>query len=338
MLHPNATCRVKVQFQPTTVGLRTATVSLMDDSPDGPHVVHLQGTGTNELRPSAQIYAQTYSFGNQPINTTSKPLTVSVISRGATNLTIGAVAVSGGPSQEFRLRTGCSGRTLQPKEYCEIEVSFHPTAVKDFRARISVPHDASDAPNYFDVDGTGFGSQVSWCCAEGKLSKTDENTCKSLGGQSYSDALTAIRMCASTPKKPNPVQLEAPSGLEPGTPSQTNSPVIACESLTLHWSSTAASGGYFVLVSKLTTGTATALLPRNVYSERTAINEFKIPSSLEAGSYEWTVTSRESSSEKSAPAPLVYFICRPRILRPGMTRFLSPTLLKSNSSVPQPIS
>ncbi len=141
MLRPNATCQIKVQFQPTTVGLRTATVSLMDDSPDGPHISQLQGTGTNELRPSAQIYAQTYSFGNQPINTTSKPVTVFVISRGATNLTIGAVAISGEPSQEFQLKTDCSRRTLRPKEHCEIEVYFHPTAVRDFRARIPVPHE-----------------------------------------------------------------------------------------------------------------------------------------------------------------------------------------------------
>lgn len=329
ILHPSATCEVRLQFLPMAIGLRAATVSVMDDSPDGPHTIHLQGSGSDQPRPCAQIYARTYSFDRQPINTTSKPLSVFVNSCGAVPLNIATVRFSGAPQHEFWLNTDCSRRTLRAKENCKIDVYFRPTAVRNFRAEVSVPHNASDAPNHFDVEGDGLGSEMSWCCAEGKLSKTDENSCKSLGGQIYPDLITAVRMCASGHSGTKAAQPETPSGLEPGASSSTNSPAITCELLTLHWNSATAPGGYLVWVSS---GTATAGLRTTLYSERTSTNGFRIPHSLEAGSYEWSVTSLGTSGEKSAPAPLHYFRCNPRIVVPGITKLVSPTLLKGGSS------
>ena len=157
MLHPNVNCQMTIQFQPMALGLRTATVSLMDNSADGPHVIHLQGIGTDQPRPSAQIYARTYSFGQQRKNTTTGPLRVFVFSRGAAPLGVGTVAFSSATHPEFWLETHCSQRTLRANEHCEIDVYFRPTAVGDFRARVAVPHNASNAPNYFDVDGAGIG-------------------------------------------------------------------------------------------------------------------------------------------------------------------------------------
>jgi hypothetical protein len=330
-LSPNQTCQLDVQFRPTAPGPRTATLSLMDDAPDGPHLVHLKGAGANRLTPSAQLYAKTYSFGRQAINTAANPLPVLVISRGSAPLKIGKVELTGGPSRQFGLKTNCSGQTLGPKEHCEIDVFFRPASVGSFSARVSVPHDASDAPTYFDVDGVAFSQQVNWCCAGGRLSETDEQNCKLQGGRSYGDAVTARKMCVVSSAQPKPSKPEPPTGLEPGTSSPTNSPQVACDALLFHWSTAPGSDGYVLSVGRLTAGTDTSVPPQIVLANRVRTNEFRMRSPLEAGLYEWTVLSLVASGDKSPPAAFRYFRCTPRVSIPGRAKATSSTWLKGAS-------
>jgi hypothetical protein len=59
----------RARFDPRATGSRTATISLSDDAPDGPHAIQLVGVGTDVARPNAQIYLKSYSFGQQPVHT-----------------------------------------------------------------------------------------------------------------------------------------------------------------------------------------------------------------------------------------------------------------------------
>jgi len=338
-LRPNAACQVRVQFQPAGVGQRTATISIADDAPDGPHTVRLAGTGTDIERASAQIYAATYSFGRQPVNTVSKPISVIVVSRGSAPLRIGSIEFEGGTPRDFRLKTNCSFRTLQPKEQCKVDVSFTPAAAGETRAQVGVLHDASDAPKFFELDGLGFvpTSETSWCCAEGRFFEADEGSCKSRGGRSYPDAVTARKACASTTGTRPALSPETPSGLVPGSPLQTKFRAIACESLVLQWNPATAPGGYLVSVSRPALGTDTAVPPRLLFSSRVSTNEFHIPSPLEAGYYEWSVASLGLSGERSAAAAYNFILCAPRTNAPWKSTILSPARVKAGATVPPAI-
>ena len=104
-----------------------------------------------------------------------------------------------------------------------------------------------------------------------------------------------------------------PTGLEPGTTALADSQPIFCDAVVLHWNSTTAPGGYFVQLNKLPNleGSSTV-----VFDNRVLGNQFKPPSTLEAGTYEWTVASLGTSGERSGSAPLRYFKCNPRIKAP----------------------
>jgi len=336
-LHAGAACELRTQFVPRATGPRTATISLGDDAPDGPHAIQLVGTGTDVARPSAQIYANNYSVGRQPMHTTSKPVQVWVASRGKAPLTIGTVDFQGGRPKDFGLKTNCSQRTLRQNDRCEIDVYFSPLAAGDAQARVSVPHDAPDSPTYFSVDGIGIGAERGWCCLEGKVFETDENTCGARGGRSFLDASMAQSQCSRLAIQPKTPQAEVPTGLEPGTSSSSGSRPITCESVTLRWNPVPAPGGYLVSLARFQQGPDTA--PRVIFSQDVFTNSYGISSTLEAGSYEWSVTSLGQTGQRNAPARPNYFLCAARINIAPKQRaaILSNSKAKSTSVVSPPI-
>jgi hypothetical protein len=336
-LRPGAACEIRAQFEPMATGSRTATISLGDDAPDGPHTIRLVGTGTEGAKPSVQIYARSYSFGRQAVHTMSKPVQVWVVSRGKAPLTIGTVDFEGGRPRDFALRTGCSRRVLKPNDQCEIDVTFSPMAAGDARARILVPNDAADGQTYFDVDGIGIGTERGWCCLEGKIFEADENICRARGGRSYPDATTAKSQCTYIPVPSKAPQAEAPTGLEPGSPSLFGNHAIACESVTLRWNAAPAPSGYQVSIGRLVPGSDT--VPRVVLSDHLFTNAYRVPSALEAGSYEWSVTSLGAPGQRNATAPPNYFLCAARTNVTGRPKVaaLSNAKAKAASVISAPI-
>jgi hypothetical protein len=310
-LRVGAACVLQAQFQPNTPGSRTASISFADDAPDGPHSVQLAGTGTEVDRPSAQIYAKTYSFGRQLVGTASKALQAWVVSRGKAPLTIGTVDFQGGKPRDFELKTNCSRRTLKLNDECEIDVYFSPVTAGETQAQISVPHDAPDAPTLFSVDGTGFAEERGWCCVEGRLFAMDGNACRNRRGQFFTDPNTAQSKCSRSSVAPNTAQAEAPTGLQPGTPSPPGGNPITCESVTLQWDSVPAPGGYLVSLARLERGIDTR--PLVILSQNVFTNSYRVPSALETGTYEWSVTSLGDKGQRNVPARPNYFLCGARI-------------------------
>jgi len=329
-LRSGAACRIQVQFQPVATGRLVATISLADDTPDGPHTIRLEGTGTEVAQPSAQIYAKSFSFGWQAVGTTSKPLQVWVASRGKTALTIGNVDFAGGRPRSFGLKTNCSQTSLKPNNQCEVDVYFSPAEPGEAHAHILVPHNAPDAQTYFDVDGVGISREVSWCCLEGRVFEVDENTCRARAGRSYPDATTAKAQCSVIPAPTKSPQAETPSGLEPGTSSPSGSRAIACESVTLHWSAAPAPGGYLVSIARLVPGSDAGM--RVLFSQHVFTNAYKVPSALETGSYEWSVTSLGSPGQRNASAPPSYFLCAARTNVTGRPKVAARSNLKAKAS------
>ena len=59
-----ASCAISATFTPTATGGRTASVSIADDAPGGPHTVALSGTG---IAPGVTLAPTAIDFGNQLI-------------------------------------------------------------------------------------------------------------------------------------------------------------------------------------------------------------------------------------------------------------------------------
>jgi len=96
----------------------------------------------------------------------SKAATVTVRNTGVTRLTISAIDVdaSGSPFTVPATLSGkpadkCTGAQLDPGKNCTFKVVFTPTGASStpFTATIAVTSDDAESPDYFHVQGTGYG-------------------------------------------------------------------------------------------------------------------------------------------------------------------------------------
>jgi len=119
----NATCSLSVNFTPTTIGARAATINFQD-STGTPHLLSLTGTGTASLAdfsPSPGMLLFPTTVAGSP----SSALTLSFVNNGTGADTVSSVAISGTNSGEFAQTNNCttvaaSGGT------CTISVIFTP--------------------------------------------------------------------------------------------------------------------------------------------------------------------------------------------------------------------
>src|SRR5205807_1628704 len=127
-LAAGANCTIDVTFTPTASGARTGTLSLDDNAGGSPQMVPLSGNGT---APVAVLAPTSLGFGNQPLTTTSTPMTVTLTNTVTAALTINSFAASG----DFALPTRRSSdlpmspATLAAGGNCTINVTFTPTAL-----------------------------------------------------------------------------------------------------------------------------------------------------------------------------------------------------------------
>src|SRR5207245_761424 len=88
-LAAGGTCTINVTFTPTASGARTGTLSLADDAGGSPQMFSLSGNGT---APGVGLAPTSLDFGNQPLATTSAPMTVTLTNTGTAALTINSFA------------------------------------------------------------------------------------------------------------------------------------------------------------------------------------------------------------------------------------------------------
>src|SRR5437870_5693057 len=91
-LAAGANCTINVTFTPTASGARTGPLSLADNVGGSPQIMTLSGNGT---APGVGLAPTSLGFGNQPLATTSTPMTVTLTNTGTAALTINSFAASG---------------------------------------------------------------------------------------------------------------------------------------------------------------------------------------------------------------------------------------------------
>src|SRR5207302_1094902 len=130
-----------VTFTPTASGARTGTLSVADNAGGSPQIITLSGNGTG---PVVGLAPTSLGFGNQPLATTSAPMTVTLTNTGAAALTINSFAASGDFAATSTGASSCpmSPPTSAPTRRCTIIVTFTPTASGARTGTLSVADNA----------------------------------------------------------------------------------------------------------------------------------------------------------------------------------------------------
>ncbi len=124
VMSPPQACQAAVTFQPTVAGPLNATLTIRSNARQDPLAVPLSGSGTQAV-PGAALSATGLDFGNQLLNTTSGPQTVTLTSTGNVTLNISSISVV--PTGEFSQTNTCPA-ALAAGTTCTITVTFTPSA------------------------------------------------------------------------------------------------------------------------------------------------------------------------------------------------------------------
>ncbi len=154
-LTPEGECTVVVAFAPTATGVRSAVLVLPSNVPT--YTVPLEGTGTE---PVFSVAPTSFDFGPELVGDTSVPHTFTVTNAGTGPLLIGQVTLAGAGASEFAIGfEDCGGANLDPGEECDVDVTFEPTSIGDFSARLEFPGNAPTAT--VALEGSGVAPAFS---------------------------------------------------------------------------------------------------------------------------------------------------------------------------------
>jgi len=145
---PGGNCTVSVYFTPTVTGAANGTLTITDDAPNSPQTASLTGTGVSS---SLSLSPGSLAFGNQVLNTFSGSQNITVTNNGFVNVTVNAVAASGGYSQI----NNCAGVSLTAGQSCTITVTFSPTVTGSMPGAITVSDTAAGSPHLVSLSGNG---------------------------------------------------------------------------------------------------------------------------------------------------------------------------------------
>jgi hypothetical protein len=169
----NSSTTFTVTFAPTTVGAKTATISIAnDDSNENPYVITLIGTATSTPMPEVNVVQGTtniannggYSFGNQVQSTASTAVTFTIENKGNADLTIGALTITGTAAADFAL-TQPALTTIPSSSSTTFTVTFTPSVIGTRSATINfTTNDTDENPYKIVVSGKGIapsnGSEI----------------------------------------------------------------------------------------------------------------------------------------------------------------------------------
>ncbi|HEB74979.1 MAG TPA: choice-of-anchor D domain-containing protein [Nitrospirae bacterium] len=157
VLAPGASCSADVVFTPSSLGGKTALVTIYSDDPDTPSLeVTLTGTGV-AAEPDITVTPTSVDFGSVTVGD-SDSRTVTVKNDGTADLVITSVST---PADPFSVTDdGCSGQTLAPADSCTVTVDFAPTSAGTFSDSIVISSDDPDESTV-TVSLSGEGAEVS---------------------------------------------------------------------------------------------------------------------------------------------------------------------------------
>jgi uncharacterized repeat protein (TIGR01451 family) len=154
---PGASCELRVTFDPTAAGTRTANIAVSSNA-GPPQGITLTGVG---VIPAPRILLNTsgVSFPTIPIGGTSfasTPPNITVTNTGNANLVISSINLTGMNASEFAVRNqNCTFGPIAPNATCVFDLAFSPTATGSRSAQLFLSANATSGP--VQLVGTGTG-------------------------------------------------------------------------------------------------------------------------------------------------------------------------------------
>jgi hypothetical protein len=190
LLQAGDTCKVRVAFDPSTVGSKSATATASANGVN--QDIALSGTGiqTQLSRSPASL-----SFGSRDIDDgATATQTSTVTNSGTEDVTISAIAVPEHFTQVTGQPSDCTAELLQANETCTLRIAFDPTSVGVKSGSFIVHSNAADVS--VAVDGTGTQTQL-----------TPGSTALSFGSKDIDDGATGAQSSTITNTGTEPVTL-----------------------------------------------------------------------------------------------------------------------------------
>lgn len=128
----NATCAVKVVFQPTAAGSRSGTLTISANVAGGQLLVPLTGAGL--ATSLVTMLPTSLSFGQQQVGTTSAAQNITIQNVSSSSIGVNSVA----PSAPFKKGVTTCVNSLAAGQSCVVGVTFAPTQVGDATGNLTV--------------------------------------------------------------------------------------------------------------------------------------------------------------------------------------------------------
>jgi len=133
-LGPGSTCTISVALRPTSVGAKSAVLTVSDEL-GAPGIKTLTGTGVTPPEPMAS--PATLDFGGVPVGSTAAGRTVTIKNQGGST-TGDLVVTKTGSHAVFPISANTCSAALAPGASCAITVTFAPTEARSEAAALTV--------------------------------------------------------------------------------------------------------------------------------------------------------------------------------------------------------
>ncbi len=142
-------CAVGVQFKPTAINARKATLSVSDNGGGSPQLVTLSGTGT-----ILGISPLSWNYGTVTVGSSvSKAFTLT--NDGTVSISFTAFSITGTNPGDFSITGNTCGSSLAAAVSCSVTVTFKPTATGTRKGNLSISDNAGGSPQLEALVGTG---------------------------------------------------------------------------------------------------------------------------------------------------------------------------------------
>jgi hypothetical protein len=148
----NSACTIIVTFTPLASGLRSATVTVSDDSPGSPQTIAVKGTGL-ATGPGVTFSPAVPSFPTITQGTSGGAQTLTVTNSGTTSLHISSVVLAGLNASDFNLANNCTA-PVAPTISCTVSLGFNPLAAGQRTANLTIADDAPGSPQTIPLNAT----------------------------------------------------------------------------------------------------------------------------------------------------------------------------------------
>ena len=146
-LAARSSCTITVSFSPSTPGLRTGSVTLIDAN--GTQSIALTGQGLSA--PGVTLTPANLNFGTVLIGTTGAAQTLLLTNNGGTDLNIASALVSA----SFTIASTTCGATLTAGATCTYSLTFTPPASGAYTGSFTLTDNAASSPQVVLLAGTG---------------------------------------------------------------------------------------------------------------------------------------------------------------------------------------